>query len=983
MSEDPDGQGGDDGSAFGEACTALRAHSMAGLMNAVPSSRFTELIQQTEHNTGNSLMHVAADADFSGALRYLILQCNHASGFIARKPHTHALLQQNHKGQTALHIAMQRGNVSVIAVLRDAADRLGLLADVCAIRDADGRDVLRSAATPDLQALIPVPVAPIVLDRDSITSTHSSPDEGRAATHPSTPEAPTTITLNITAPPHNIPPHPSPPSPEAVRHSQELQQILALQERMVTMLERLPEALHPTPPRQLQAPNSLDEMTATGAATISSHRLLHMLVLAGESSERNGLERDYLRGWMHISERFHREIRPHRHGRTTPRAPSIIPDPVAVVSTQQFRTDATSGSDRCSVAATSVESTTQQHHLPVSSTHTYHTGRSTTSVKDAATCTSPPPPDAVGRRPEEIERDHLDRSVLMVHGERHVAGQELDLLVQWRGEEGEEWAPLSDVRDYAVVQAYIARKRGSSSTYDGGTPVSSAEGFARMGSPLGETERDDLSQQLAALKRVSTGGGIESAGAMGGEWAMVQWYPMVPPSLEQLFDQGRMEPSLVAIQADLLNAAITLADIGQTPPPTGSSPLAWNGGPPSSAGGVVPPSRSNLTPVQRNYPPPQRRGRPLQTPLGFSSNRAPLRHSSSDLPHRWGGMMHNTPPISKRVSRELPPRRTNEVSLPPSRGMLPGEYQVADLHYDDEVLPPPPARTRRGEGALSPQELLRALEQSQASEEEEDSPTLVSQRVDSPNDDEPTPTRLSRTPTEMETEAILAHYEERMSDLERRHQACRERATGHPSGIPRPPKPESPSRAILRLQSPEDEPRSWQSLNSSVASDIRNVLASREDAPPVKHEGQPYIPIKYDQQFAYKGKPKRAQSTSPTKLVANSSDIPVVLQPILQSAPLRRSHSEISTPSIRLVEAAAPRASTALPPLATGSPGHLPPALKNGGTRSSPGSAVGGPRQVRFEDSGDIQPPDESKLPWIPKYGAPPPSRPSRLAPLD
>eukprot|EP00658_Telonema_sp_P-2_P019263 TRINITY_DN17588_c0_g1_i1.p1 TRINITY_DN17588_c0_g1~~TRINITY_DN17588_c0_g1_i1.p1 ORF type:complete len:402 (+),score=49.03 TRINITY_DN17588_c0_g1_i1:141-1346(+) len=352
--------------------------------------------------------------------------------------------------------------------------------------------------------------------------------------------------------------------------------------------------------------------------------------------------------------------------------------------------------------------------------------RSTVSTKDASTCTSDRPlltlTSPVVVRENTIDatndnnnksNDRLNRSVLMVHGERHVAGQEVDLLIQWRGEEGaDDWAPLSEVSNYAVVQAYLTRKRGRSSSTNYGSPISSAGGFARMGSPLGETERDDLSTQLAALQRVSTGGGLESGGHMGivggdGGGGMIQWYPMQPPALETLFDRGRMEPSFVAIQSDLLMAAIACQDIGtsQTPIPTsanggGYTPVAWNTSAPSSAGFV--PIRSNLTPIhgaqirRRN---PSSNQNIVQTPLGFGKGPAVAVRHSSEM--RWG--IHNngsraasSPMTSKRVSRELPPRRNHQVVLPPSRGLLPEEYQSTDLQDVDEVLPPPPQRVGRG-----------------------------------------------------------------------------------------------------------------------------------------------------------------------------------------------------------------------------------------------------------------------------------------------
>ena len=63
---------------------------------------------------------------------------------------------------------------------------------------------------------------------------------------------------------------------------------------------------------------------------------------------------------------------------------------------------------------------------------------------------------------EDAEKDPLGRSVLFVHGERHVAGIDLHLLVQWRGaayKGKEEWVPASAVARHAVVEAYLEHQQ--------------------------------------------------------------------------------------------------------------------------------------------------------------------------------------------------------------------------------------------------------------------------------------------------------------------------------------------------------------------------------------------------------------------------------------------------------------------------------------------------------------------------------------------
>eukprot|EP00658_Telonema_sp_P-2_P022481 TRINITY_DN18993_c0_g1_i3.p1 TRINITY_DN18993_c0_g1~~TRINITY_DN18993_c0_g1_i3.p1 ORF type:complete len:448 (+),score=75.17 TRINITY_DN18993_c0_g1_i3:92-1345(+) len=403
------------------------------------------------------------------------------------------------------------------------------------------------------------------------------------------------------------------------------------------------------------------------------------------------------------------------------------------------------------------------------------------------------------------------------------------------------------------------------------------------------------------------------------------------------------------------------------------------------------------------------------------------------------------------------------------------------------------------EMCIRDRELLRALDHADVGSDDEG--------LDSPYDDDlaGTTTRLTRTPTERETETILSHFTEKMRNLELRHQACRDRSarsgvpSHHPSGIPKPlqvmktsPTPtinvakklleldnvvsdsgevvvdsdggdgplnhhdNTNYEEVLQDEEQEEARQSWRSLDSSEASDIRNMLGSDDQDVPDEEEEEPVkeinnnnepkppqtegikpppaaeptptkkttpitnpLPIKYDQQFVYRGKGgKRSLSPSANMMLADGQP-PTILQSsmdgessvyppetaaaaapsiikttppntmasgsptTLKSSPTtstpttsalqgRRANSEVTLTSSTSRVPAAPRASTALPPISTGTPVHLPPALKGGNApRSTPGSAIGGTRQVRFESNPTT--PDDSKLPWIPRYGAPPP----------
>ena len=90
-------------------------------------------------------------------------------------------------------------------------------------------------------------------------------------------------------------------------------------------------------------------------------------------------------------------------------------------------------------------------------------------------------------------------AVEVVHGEKHLPGQPQMLLVRWVGGE-EDWVPAHEVAHCAAVVAYLSRYDKSYSNLD--DSISGQD--LRVGSPLGDTERNSLIAQLAQLKRMAT-----------------------------------------------------------------------------------------------------------------------------------------------------------------------------------------------------------------------------------------------------------------------------------------------------------------------------------------------------------------------------------------------------------------------------------------------------------------------------------------------
>lgn len=109
----------------------------------------------------------------------------------------------------------------------------------------------------------------------------------------------------------------------------------------------------------------------------------------------------------------------------------------------------------------------------------------------------PPKTDKDGVQPR-----YAANAVEVVHGEKHLPEQPQMLLVQWRGSQEESWVPAYEVAHCTAVVAYLSRydKSWGPSIYDAlDSPLQG------MRSPLNESERTELSRQLAAIQRVATG----------------------------------------------------------------------------------------------------------------------------------------------------------------------------------------------------------------------------------------------------------------------------------------------------------------------------------------------------------------------------------------------------------------------------------------------------------------------------------------------
>lgn len=121
-------------------------------------------------------------------------------------------------------------------------------------------------------------------------------------------------------------------------------------------------------------------------------------------------------------------------------------------------------------------------------------------------------------QPGRVHRMYLPRdAVVVVHGEKHLPDQPQMLLVQLRGEPQEVWVPIDSVAHCDSVVAYLAAQERYQPTTSP-TPTGAPGGNGnRVGSPLGETEREELAQQLAALRRLRTAhGSRESLTSAGG-----------------------------------------------------------------------------------------------------------------------------------------------------------------------------------------------------------------------------------------------------------------------------------------------------------------------------------------------------------------------------------------------------------------------------------------------------------------------------------
>lgn len=131
------------------------------------------------------------------------------------------------------------------------------------------------------------------------------------------------------------------------------------------------------------------------------------------------------------------------------------------------------------------------------------------AIQTAHSGDSAPPPKQV--EGTAVAARYADDAVDMVHGEKHLPDQPQMLLVRWARGGLESWVPAYEVAHCTAVVAYLSRydKSFNNSERQGsfGTPMGGKglEGFRSDDvSPLNESERTQLSLQLAALKRAGT-----------------------------------------------------------------------------------------------------------------------------------------------------------------------------------------------------------------------------------------------------------------------------------------------------------------------------------------------------------------------------------------------------------------------------------------------------------------------------------------------
>lgn len=124
---------------------------------------------------------------------------------------------------------------------------------------------------------------------------------------------------------------------------------------------------------------------------------------------------------------------------------------------------------------------------------------------------------------------YTEDAVELVHGEKHLPDQPQMLLVRWHHGGLESWVPAYEVAHCSAVIAYLSRYDKTLVQNEGDDEDDgAAEGlYNRHSSPLGESERTEFSNELAALKRTGTATGSRESADQFSQQAVGA--PRIPP----------------------------------------------------------------------------------------------------------------------------------------------------------------------------------------------------------------------------------------------------------------------------------------------------------------------------------------------------------------------------------------------------------------------------------------------------------------------